>query len=115
MRTTKISTFDQSHLVKAIKVMNANPRTYKLGFLPDCSKGVTNIYRNVGEHYRHNIYDNRTGKCIASTHSFPHGAVRYRDKEIWVTDLTTGERYELRVDSRVDFFKRMREILTNIQ
>ena len=114
MRTTRISTFDQSLLAKALKVACANPR-HKVKYVAESDPKLIDIYRNVGEHCRHNIYDNRTGKCIASTHSFPHGAVRYRDKEIWVTDLTTGERYELRVDSRVDFFKRMREILTNIQ
>lgn len=114
MRTTKISTFDQSHLAKAVNVAANHPKTYTLKSFGDHCPKVAEIYRIVGEHCRHNKYNTRTGECISSFHVFPHGSVRYIDKEIWVTDLTSGQRYELNVESKADFCKRMREILPNI-
>ena len=115
MRTTKISTFDQSHLAKAIKVADKNPRTYKMRPYNEFGENIVNVYRNIGEHLRHNIYDNRTGECISSSHSFPHGEIRFIDREIWVSDLSSGKRYELIFENKTDFYKYMREILPKIK
>ena len=113
MKTTRISTFELSRLSRDINVAANHSKIYTLKSFEVCPK-VADIYRVVGEHCRHNAYNTRTGECISSTHVFPHGDVQYRDKEIWVTDLTSGQRYELKVESKADFFKRMREILPNI-
>ena len=114
MGIARISTFDKSHLASAIKVAANNDKTYIMKYFGDNNPKKVDIYRVVGDHCRHNIYNNRTGKCVTSTHVFPHGSVRYGDKEIWVTDLTSGQRYELLVDRKKDFFTSMREILPRI-
>ena len=75
MKPTRISTFGLSRLAKDINVAANHSKTYTLKGFGDYNPKEVDIYRVVGDHCRHNIYNNRTGECIASTHAFPHGSV----------------------------------------